>query len=65
LIQREDDRPESVRVRMSAYEESTRPLAGFYQRAGKLVSVEASGTPEEILARTLQALNGRLAPASA
>jgi len=58
LIQREDDRPESVRVRMDAYEKSTAPLAEFYRKKGVLVSIAAEGTPEEIFKRTLKALNG-------
>lgn len=61
LVQREDDRPESVRVRMAAYEESTRPLAEYYERKGKLVAVEASGSPEQILERTLQSLSKQTA----
>jgi adenylate kinase len=61
LVQREDDRPESIRVRMHAYEESTRPLTEYYQSAGKLVTVRASGTPERILERSLQALGKRIA----
>ena len=65
MVQREDDRPESIRLRMRAYEEWTRPLTGYYERAGKLVSILAAGTPEEILARTLQSLYNRLAPAQA
>ena len=52
LIQREDDRPESVRVRMEAYEKSTRPLIDFYQKRGLLVSIQAEGSPEEIYQRT-------------
>jgi adenylate kinase len=60
LVQREDDRPESIRVRMHAHEESTRPLAEYYERAGKLLSVLASGTAEEILARSLETLKERL-----
>jgi adenylate kinase len=56
LYQREDDRAESVRVRMEAYERSTAPLADFYRHRGLLVSVAADGKPEEILARSLQAL---------
>jgi len=56
LIQRDDDRPESVRVRMQAYEESTRPLADYYARTGRLVSISAEGTPEAILERSLAAL---------
>jgi adenylate kinase len=52
LIQREDDRPESVRVRMEAYEKSTRPLIDFYKKRGLLVSIKAEGSPEEIYQRT-------------
>jgi adenylate kinase len=59
LIQREDDRPESIRVRMQAYEESTRPLADYYQQTGRLVSISAEGTPEAILERSLGALQAR------
>lgn len=58
LYQREDDRPESVRVRMEAYEKSTAPLADYYRRKGLLVTISAEGTPEEIFARTLNALDG-------
>jgi len=56
LLQREDDRPEAVRVRMEAYEKSTAPLADFYRRRNLLVSVSAEGSPEEIFNRTVQAL---------
>lgn len=56
LYQREDDRPESVRVRMDVYQKSTAPLSEFYRRKGLLVSVSAEGTPEEIFARTMLAL---------
>jgi len=57
LIQREDDRAESVVVRMTAYQRSTKPLIDFYEHRGQLVTVEATGSPEEICARTLAALN--------
>lgn len=56
LEQREDDRPESVRVRMEAYEKSTAPLAQFYRVRGLLHSVSAEGRPERICERTLTAL---------
>jgi adenylate kinase len=61
LVQREDDQPDSIHVRMRAYEESTRPLSENYERAGKLLSVPASGTPDEIFERTLMALNEGMA----
>jgi adenylate kinase len=59
LIQREDDRPESIRVRMQAYEENTRPLATYYAAQGSLIPVPATGTPEDILDRTLHLLVDR------
>jgi adenylate kinase len=53
LIQREDDRPESTKVRLEAYDRSTAPLIGFYHRRGLLVQVAATGTPDAIFARTV------------
>ena len=59
LEQREDDRPEAVRVRMDAYKKSTVPLVEFYRRKGLLVPISAEGTPEEIFGRTISALAKR------
>jgi adenylate kinase len=56
LYQREDDRPESIRVRMEAYERSTAPLADFYRRRHPLLSISAEGSPEDIFKRTMDAL---------
>ena len=56
LYQREDDRPESVRVRLEAYERSTAPLADFYRQRKLLLPISAEGAPEEIFKRTLDAL---------
>jgi adenylate kinase len=56
LYQREDDRPESIRVRMEAYERSTAPLADFYRRRKLLLSIPAQGSPEDIFKRALDAL---------
>ena len=53
LFQREDDRPESINVRLEAYERSTAPLIEFYRMAGLLMQVTAKGTPDEILKRTV------------
>jgi adenylate kinase len=61
VVQRDDDRPEAIRFRMQAYEDTTRPLIEYYGRSGRLVSVRASGTPEDILKRSLQALSEHLA----
>jgi adenylate kinase len=59
LFQREDDRPESITVRMAAYERSTAPLIEFYNSLGLLVSIAATGSPDEICARTISALAAR------
>jgi adenylate kinase len=56
LYQREDDRPESITVRMEAYRRSTLPLLQFYSGLGLLLPVAATGTPEEIYDRTMTAL---------
>ena len=56
LVQREDDRPESVRVRMEAYDRSTAPLTDYFRKRGLLVQVDAHGAPEEIFQRTLKLL---------
>jgi adenylate kinase len=56
LVQRDDDRPESVRVRMEAYDHSTAPLTDYFQKQGLLVQVDAHGSPEEIFQRTLRLL---------
>ncbi len=63
LILREDDRPEAIAVRMEAYERSTAPLMKFYEALGLLVPIPATGTPEEICARTVIALQARTARA--
>ncbi|MGD0841364.1 MAG: nucleoside monophosphate kinase [Candidatus Acidiferrales bacterium] len=62
LYQRDDDRPESIAIRMEAYERSTAPLIDYYRRQGLLLPIEASGSPEEICARTIAALEQRVQP---
>jgi adenylate kinase len=57
LYQRDDDRPEAVTVRMEAYQHATAPLIGFYEDAGLLLPIAATGSPGEICARTIAALD--------
>ena len=56
LFQREDDRPESIKIRLEAYERSTAPLIEFYGKLGLLMQVGATGSPDEIFERTLTGL---------
>jgi adenylate kinase len=57
LVQREDDRPEAITVRLQAYERSTAPLIKFYKERGLLLPIAAKGTPGEIFARTMNELH--------
>ncbi|HEV8595224.1 MAG TPA: adenylate kinase [Thermoplasmata archaeon] len=56
LIQREDDKEETIRSRIEVYEEQTKPLVNYYKEQGKLVQVYGSGMIDEVFHRTQQAL---------
>jgi adenylate kinase len=55
MIQREDDKPETVRHRLRVYREQTAPLSGFYEAEGLLARIDAIGEIEEVTARALAA----------
>ena len=46
LIQRPDDNAETAKNRIDVYNEQTRPLVDYYEKAGKLASIDGS-TPLE------------------
>jgi adenylate kinase len=56
MVQRDDDKPETVRHRLQVYREQTEPLSGFYDSAGLLSRIDAIGEVEEVTARALKAL---------
>lgn len=47
LVQRHDDKPETVRARLELYDESTSPLVQYYERNGVLKSFE--GTQSDVI----------------
>jgi adenylate kinase len=55
-VQRDDDKPETVRHRLHVYREQTAPVAGFYEQEGLLARIEAIGAIEEVTERALAAL---------
>jgi adenylate kinase len=62
LIQREDDKEETVRKRLAVYHEQTKPLIGYYQSkaaAGQLKysTVAGVGSVQEITSKVLAALS--------
>lgn len=59
LIQREDDKPETVQSRLATYHETTEPIIEWYGKEGVLKNV--SGTkagPEEVYARVMEVIKG-------
>jgi adenylate kinase len=51
LIQRDDDRPETVRKRLDVYHEQTEPLIEWYEDRGLLRRFEGTRTPDEVHSR--------------
>ena len=56
LVQRDDDKPETVKYRLEVYHKETEPLKDFYAKRGLLRSVENQPTVEETTAAILHAL---------
>lgn len=48
LIQRDDDKEEVVRNRMKIFHESIEPMLAYYESKGKLLKIDAMGSPDEI-----------------
>jgi adenylate kinase len=61
---REDDKPETIRLRLAVYRELTAPLVDFYTAAGLLLRIDATGDVATVAARARAAL-GRPAPTAA
>ncbi len=61
LIQRDDDKEETVRKRLKTYEEQTAPLIDYYEKKGKLITVEGQEKVEDTIALVRQALSKILA----
>jgi adenylate kinase len=56
LVQRDDDKPETVKKRLQEYAAKTEPLKRFYAQRKLLADIEGIGTPEGILAATKRSL---------
>jgi adenylate kinase len=66
LIQRQDDREETVRKRLQVYTEQTQPLIQYYKdwlhtdpkNAPKYCSIDGTGTVEQVTERVVEGLSG-------
>ena len=56
LIQREDDNEETIGNRLEVYRENTEPLIEFYRKRGRLVTVDAEGSIDDVYERLLVTL---------
>ena len=56
LVQRKDDKPETVLDRLRVYHEQTEPLKDYYEKTGKLVIVEGQEKVEDTTALVFKAL---------
>lgn len=61
VVQRDDDKPEAIAKRLAAYREVTVPTLEWFDARGLLLTVDGLGTPDEVTARLLDAVDARLA----
>jgi len=56
LVQRDDDKPETVKKRLDVFEAQTMPLIDYYDRAGRLEAIDASGRVGDVAHQLVHAL---------
>ena len=59
VIQREDDREESIKVRLNAYEEQTKPLIDWYGARNLLATVDGSQPMDMVFEQVVTIIDGR------
>jgi len=58
LVQREDDKEETVLARLRTYHETTEPIIAWYEKRGLLRTVSGSGaTPDQVFERVMAIVN--------
>jgi adenylate kinase len=56
LIQRDDDKPETVAKRLDVYDQQTRPLIEYYRGKGKLIELDALAGVDAVTHQLLDAI---------
>ncbi len=56
LVQREDDNEDVIKNRLDVYRKQTEPLVEYYRKRGKLRTVDAGGTIDEVYDRFSSAI---------
>jgi len=57
LIQRDDDKEEVVRKRMSVYHSETTPVVGYYRKQGLLATIDANKEGDEVYSQIKKVIN--------
>ncbi len=65
LIQRDDDKEETIRARLDVYRHQTEPLIAYYEEKHLLRTIPGEGNMEEIFSAILKALDKNPAKATA
>jgi len=61
LVQREDDKHETVNKRLDVYERQTAPLIDYYRSTGKLVEVNALAAVDDVTRQIVEKIDGATA----
>jgi len=64
LIIRDDDRDEVIRERLETYERQTKPVAEYYERLGRLVTIDGDQPVDAVTASVLKEIDGRASGAA-
>jgi adenylate kinase len=57
LVRRKDDEPDAIRNRLVVYRKQTAPVLDWYRKNGtRVISIDATGTPDEVTRRALSAI---------
>ena len=56
LIQRDDDKEETIKNRLTVYNQSTEPLIAYYKKEGTIIDIEGTGSIDDIFDRICTAI---------
>ena len=56
LVQRDDDKQEAIENRLNVYEKQTEPLIAYYRTTGLLFDIDASASPDQVMAEIIKVL---------
>lgn len=61
LVQRDDDNEATIRTRLDVYRQQTEPVISWYRKRGKLLTIDADGSVDEVYARLTGSLQAQRA----